>query len=96
MRCWRRLLLNENRIPEALNYARHAVEVAPSAETHRNLGIVLMQADKVEEAIREFNRALEIKPDMADAHCRLGIVLQREGKLEEAVTHYQQAVASGP
>ena len=52
-------LLNQNRIPEALAYAQHAVEVAPSAETHRNLGIVLTQAGKVQEAIGEFNVALQ-------------------------------------
>src|ERR1017187_4367819 len=51
-------LLNQNRTSEALAYAQHAVEVAPSAETHRNLGIVLAQAGKIQEAVGEFNLAL--------------------------------------
>ncbi len=89
-------LLNQNRIPEALAYAQHAVEVAPSAETHRNLGIALTQAGKVQEAIGEFNVALQIKPDMADTHCLLGVALQREGKLEEAIGHYQEALRVNP
>jgi len=89
-------LLNENRIPEALTCAQHAVEVAPSAETRRNLGIVLTQAGETQEAVGEFKLALQLNPGMADTHCRLGIVLQREGKLEEAIAHYQQALRTNP
>ncbi|HXI82939.1 MAG TPA: tetratricopeptide repeat protein [Verrucomicrobiae bacterium] len=89
-------LLNENRIPEALVHAQHAVEVAPSAETHRNLGIALTQAGEIQEATDEFNLALQLKPDMADAHCRLGVFLQREGKYEEAIRHYEQALQTDP
>src|ERR1035438_8918436 len=77
-------LLNQNRTSEALAYAQHAVEVAPSAETHRNLGIALAQAGKIQEAVGEFNLALQFKPDMADTHCLLGIELQKDGKFEEA------------
>jgi tetratricopeptide (TPR) repeat protein len=89
-------LLNQNRIPEAVGYARRAAEVAPSAETHRNLGIALTQAGEIQEAIGEFNLALQIKPDMADAHCHLGVVLQREGKLDEAIGHYEEALRVNP
>ncbi len=89
-------LLNQNRVPEAVGYARRAAKVAPSAETHRNLGIVLAQAGKTPEAISEFKLALQINPDLADAHCHLGVVLQREGKFEEAVGHYQQALRMNP
>jgi tetratricopeptide (TPR) repeat protein len=89
-------LLNQNRTSEALAYAQHAVEVAPSAETHRNLGIALAQAGKIQEAIGEFNLALQFKPDMADTHCLLGIELQKDGKFEEAVGHYQQALRVNP
>jgi protein O-mannosyl-transferase len=89
-------LLNQNRVPEALAYARHAVEVAPSAETRRNLGIALTQAGEVQEAIGEFKLALQMKPDMADTHCLLGIELQRAGNFEEAIGHYQQALRVNP
>ena len=89
-------LLNQQRVPEALAYARHAVEVAPSAETHRNVGIILAKVGNTQEAIREFELALQLKPNMADTHCNLAVALQRDGKIEEAIGHYQQALQADP
>jgi tetratricopeptide (TPR) repeat protein len=89
-------LLSQNRISEALAYARHAAEVSPSAETYRNVGIILAKAGSTQEAIREFELALQLKPNMADTHCNLAVALQREGKLEEAIRHYRQALQADP
>lgn len=89
-------LLYQNRVPEALAYAQHAVDVAPSAETHRNLGIVLAQSGKIPEAIGEFNLALRIKPDMADAHYSLGVALMRLDRVTEAMGHWEEAVRIDP
>lgn len=89
-------LLNQNRIPEALAYARHAAEVSPSAETYRNVGIILAKVGQTQEAIQEFELALQLKPNMADTHCNLAVALQRTGKLEEAIGHYRQALQADP
>ena len=58
-----RLLLSEGEKPtEALKYLRRAVASAPeSAEAHNDLGVCLMQQDKVEDAIDEFEAALKYK-----------------------------------
>lgn len=89
-------LLNHNRAPEALAYAQHAVKVAPSAETHKNLGVALTQAGQIQEAIGEFNLALRLKPDLADAHDNLARVLLRLGRLPEAMEHWEQALRIQP
>jgi protein O-mannosyl-transferase len=90
-------LLNQNRIPEALVYAQHAVAIDPdAAETHRNLGIALTQADRIDEAIAQFNLALQIKPDLADTHHNLALALLRRGNVPEAITHWEKAVQIRP
>ncbi len=89
-------LLNQNRIPEALAYAQHAVEVAPSAETHRNLGIALARAGRATEAVEEFNRALQLKPDMADTHFYLGVALVRLDRAPEAMGQWEEALRIDP
>ena len=89
-------LLSQNRIPEALAHARHATEVSPSAETYRNVGIILAKAGNTQEAIREFEMALQLKPNMADTHCNLAVALQRSGRLDEAIAHYEEAVRIDP
>jgi protein O-mannosyl-transferase len=89
-------LLDQNRVSEALVYTEHAVEVAPSAETHRNLGIALAQAGKTTEAIEEFSRALQLKPDMADTHYYLGVALVRLDRTPEAMAEWEETLRIDP
>lgn len=89
-------LLSRGRIPEALEYAQRAVKVAPSAETHRNLGIALTQAGRIQEALVEFDLALRIKPDLADAHHNLAVALLQLGRIPEAIEHWEQALRIDP
>ena len=89
-------LLNEGRIHEALEYAQRAVEVAPSAETHRNLGIALTQAGKLQAAIEEFDLALRLKPSLADTHHNLAVALLRMGRKPEAIAQWEEALRINP
>src|ERR1019366_3237701 len=45
---------------------------------HNNLGNALLQQDKVDEAIAQYQRALQIKPDTAELHDNLGNALLRK------------------
>jgi tetratricopeptide (TPR) repeat protein len=47
-------------------------------------GVSLAQADKLEEALDAFRKAVELKPDFAEAHINLGLLLYRQGKADEA------------
>jgi tetratricopeptide (TPR) repeat protein len=47
-------------------------------------GVSLAQADKLEEALDAFRKAVELKPDLAEAHINLGLLLYRQGKADEA------------
>ncbi len=63
---------------------------------HYNLGVALRRADKVQEAIEQYEEALRIKPDYAEAHCNLGIVLTQSGRVPEAIEHLQHALRVAP
>jgi protein O-mannosyl-transferase len=89
-------LLDQNRIPEALEYTRRAVEITPSAETHQNLAIALAQAGRIPEAIEEFHLALRLKPDMADAHHNLALALLQLDRTQEAIQQFEQALRIKP
>jgi tetratricopeptide (TPR) repeat protein len=61
-----------------------------------NLGTVLFQAGKAQDAIGHLERALQIKPDYAGAHYNLGLALAKLGKAPEAISHYEQALRIKP
>ena len=42
-----------------------------SAEAHNDLGIAWSQQDRIDEAINEWQKALELRPDHLNAYCNL-------------------------
>jgi tetratricopeptide (TPR) repeat protein len=66
------------------------------AEECDNLGAALAQAGRVQEAIRQYEQALRLKPDFAEAHNGLGAALAQAGKIEEAIEQYEQALRIKP
>jgi tetratricopeptide (TPR) repeat protein len=63
---------------------------------HNNLGVVLVQKGQVNEAIANYQTALQMQPDYADADYNLGNALLAKGEVEEALRHCQRAVAIQP
>ena len=55
-----------------------------------NLGNVLEQQGRLEEAVASYRRALEIQPDYREAAGSLGSVLLSLGKLEEGLAMEQK------
>ncbi len=61
-----------------------------------NLGVLLVQGDRVEEAVGLYNLALATTPDHPDAHFNLGNVYRRGNQLALAATHYQDCLKANP
>jgi CHAT domain-containing protein len=74
-----RLLLSEGeKPPEALRYLRRAVAATPeSAEAHNDLGVGLMQQEKVEDAIDEFEAALKYNAKTSESLFNRALCYQR-------------------
>jgi tetratricopeptide (TPR) repeat protein len=63
---------------------------------HNDLGLVLLNREQVEEALKHFQKALEINPNYVEAHSNLGLALFQKGQVHEAVAQYQKALEINP
>src|ERR1700690_2277283 len=70
--------------------------LADDAGAHCNLGTALRARGRLDETVRCYLRALEIRPDFAEAHCNLGGALFDLGRFDEAVESYRRALAIKP
>ena len=76
---------------------REAADAVPdNPRAHTYLGLASKQRGQVEEAIRRYQRALQIDPTYAEAHGNLGIVLAEAGQTEAAIDHFRQALEAHP
>ena len=89
------LALGAKNYRRGLEYMMEAIATAPgqaayhadAAECYRALG-------RIDEAIAECRRALDLDPDLADAHNRLGLALMSTGQFAEAAACFRAAIAS--
>jgi tetratricopeptide (TPR) repeat protein len=59
---------------------------------YSNLGSFLSARGNVDEAIRDFRKALELWPDQSRDHNNLGKALVQKGRIAEAMDHFQTAL----
>jgi tetratricopeptide (TPR) repeat protein len=63
---------------------------------HVNLGLAWQRAGRLDEAEKQYRRALEIAPNYPAAMNDLGNVLRRRGRIAEAETVYQELIERNP
>jgi len=66
------------------------------AQTHLNLGLAYYHQGKLDDAIKEYQEAIRIKPDDACAHCRLGTAYRSKRELDSAIAAYKKAIEMKP
>lgn len=68
-----------------------------NADMHYNLGTVFLQNKKHKEAIKEYERVLELRPNDPETHYNLGILYDDYLKdREKALYHYQKYLSVNP
>jgi tetratricopeptide (TPR) repeat protein len=60
-------------------------------EEHRNLGVAFYKTGMLDEAVREFRRVAELRPDDLGSRFYLGLSHLRLGRWAEALTHLEVA-----
>jgi tetratricopeptide (TPR) repeat protein len=63
---------------------------------HSYLGLQYLQQGQPDEAIAQFQKALQIKPGYVDAQDNLGIALLQKGRADEAIIQFQKALELDP
>lgn len=81
----------------AIQNFRKAIELAPrDPDLHFNLGNVLVQTERYEEAEEALRRSLRLDPGSPRAHLNLGVLLLNRFEVSEAEQHLRWAVRLDP
>jgi tetratricopeptide (TPR) repeat protein len=90
-------LYSQGQIQEALNASETLIKDYPNSPLLYNIrGACHLALGQLDAAVKNFEQALDIKPDYADAQCNLGVTLKKLGQLEEAVKSYEKTLAIKP
>jgi protein O-GlcNAc transferase len=84
------------RLGEAESLFRQILTYEPSPEAHFNLGKILKDAGRLDEAAAAYRAAIAIRPDLVEAHNNLGTASKEVGDLDGAMAAYRQAYALRP
>jgi protein O-mannosyl-transferase len=67
-----------------------------NAIAHNNLGSFEFQEGRIDDAVVDFQKAVDIRSDYAQAHCNLGNALLKARRVDEAIAELQKAVDLDP
>jgi len=82
---------------DAITAYRRALEIAPDfTDAHCNLGAVLYNDGRRDEARVCFERALQLDRGHLESNLNLANVLEEENRNEAALQHYKAALRAGP
>lgn len=88
------LLLDEGKLDEAAALYAEAVSAdATNAKALINLGFVLAEQGRSDQARDALTQAVKLDPWLHDAHYLLGNLAKMRAEVSKAVEHYQQALA---
>ena len=86
-------LLCQGRTEEALTAARRAQELDPLAFQGSQVGWILFQARRYDEAIRELRNVLAVEPESPTANWFLGFALIGAERFDEAIATLEKAAS---
>src|SRR5258708_13450898 len=86
-------LLCQGRTDEALAVAQHGRELDPLVVSGSHIGWILFSAHRNDEALRELQSVLVVRPDDVTALWDIGYVLIANGQPEKAILVLEKAVS---
>jgi Flp pilus assembly protein TadD len=82
---------------DSITLFEHTLAVTPpNLPIEYNLGHVLGEKGRYDEAAAHFEKALQVKPDFFDGLLNMGITRARQGRTAEAIEYYQRAIRVQP
>jgi len=81
-----------DRQQESLDISRQLLAVQESEVACNNHGSILKEMNRKEEALKYFERSIEINPKYAPAYCNAGLMMLELGDPELAIIHYKYAI----
>jgi tetratricopeptide (TPR) repeat protein len=84
------------RFAEAESYFRDALKGLDDPVTHYNMGLLLALTNRPDEAVKEYEKALERDPMHSDARSNLAAALARQGRLDRAAVELRRLLEHDP
>jgi len=81
----------EGDLEQAVEYYKRSIAMHPTAEAHTFLGRTYSFQERLEEAIAECLRAIEIDPEFGNPYNDIGVYLMQQRQLEEAIPWLERA-----
>lgn len=78
-------------LEEAVELYQKSIEAYPTAEAHTFLGWTYSFLGRLEEAIAECRRAIEVDPDFGNPYNDIGAYLIEQGQLDAAIPWLEKA-----
>ena len=85
-------LAAQGKIEEAIAQYELALKLQPNAQDYLDLGNLLIQRNKVDEALENYNQALALKLDWAEAYYYRGNAWYGKEEYGKAIQDYQKAI----
>jgi tetratricopeptide (TPR) repeat protein len=76
----------------AINRYQESIDTRPTAEAHTFLGWALSFLDRLDDAIAECKKAIDVDPDFGNPYNDIGSYLLKQGKLDDAIPWLDKAV----
>jgi len=86
----------DERLAQDISALQVALASQPDAVRFGELAQMLARSGRLPEALRAAERAVGLRPDLAEVHASYGRVLMVGGRLEEALQSFERACALGP
>lgn len=82
----------KGQLEEAADLYRKSIESFPTAEAHTFLGWTYSFMGKVDDAIDECKRAIEVDPEFGNPYNDIGAYLIQKGELDDAIPWLERAL----
>ena len=90
-------LFTNNQIQEALDDVKTLINGYPNSALLYNIrASCCREIGQLDDAVKDYERALALKPDYAEAQYNLGITHQELGQIDTAIKSYEQAITIKP
>jgi len=74
-----------------------AIHKSPNkARPYNNQGLAYYNKGEFDQALSDYNKAIEIDPELAEAHNNIGLLYQAKGEFDQAIHYFSKAIEIDP
>jgi len=89
--------LKQDKLPEAQDYFKRSIEMAPQDETlPYNVAEIYFSNLQIDDAVRYYDLAIQIKPDWPDPYYRLALAYLNKGENPKAIENLEKFIKLEP